>query len=223
VIHDGVDTERFQPQADTDAGGPPAAPGTLSVGVVGRLSPNKGQDVFLRAAREVARAESRARFLLAGEAFLPGDDLFELELRRLAGVPELEGRVHFLGFHPDVSFLLSRLDLLVAPSRRESLGISVLEAMSAGLAVVASDRGGLRETIQDGITGLLVPEEDPSALAQAIVSLLGDIGRRREMGRNGRRRVTEEFSHQAMTRRVEELYDELTTSGREAKSVGGES
>jgi glycosyltransferase involved in cell wall biosynthesis len=179
---------------------------------LGRLSPEKGQDVFLEAAREVAARVPGARFVLAGEPFRPGDTAYEARLRAMADTPPLSGRVDFTGFHAEVPRLLAGAALVCVPSRSEGLGIAALEAMAARRAVIASALGGFLETVVSGETGLLVPPEDPRLHAAAMIELLQDPSRRARLGEAGRARVAGRFTHAIMTGGVTALYDELTGS-----------
>ena len=105
--------------------------------------------------------------------------------------------------------MLAALDVFVLPSRHEGLGVAILEAMAMALPVVASAVGGIPEAVAAGRTGLLVPAEDPDALAAAILTLGRDRAHARRLGAAGRDRVLAEFSMSAMTSRYERLYDEV--------------
>src|SRR5207247_1768501 len=129
------------------------------IGAVGRLSPEKGQNVLLQALPSVLAAFPQAACVLAGEG--PARAALEAEARRLG----IGDRVVFLGLRRDVPMVLAALDLFVQPSIYEGFGLSLLEAMAAGLPVVASRVGGIPELIEDGRTGLLVPPQDSMALA----------------------------------------------------------
>ena len=144
---------------------PPAPPGTRWLLALGRLHPNKGFDVLLRA---LALLPPDTRLALAGE----GPERAALtRLARSLGVAE---RVDFLGWRQDIGALLAACTVFVCPSRHEPLGNVVLEAWSAARPVVAAAVQGPSELIVDGVTGLLVPREDAAALAGAIAGLLAD-------------------------------------------------
>lgn len=173
VIYNLVDFGRFHSEAP-----PPddlrKESGEVWFGVVGALTPLKGQDVFLRAAAQVAAELPRARFFLVGTNFYSTErgGSFGSELRRLAEVPSLAGRVSFLGHRDDIPSVLRLLDVLVQPNRAaEALGRSVLEAMACGVPVIASDRWGPAELIAHGETGLLTPVLDVPALASCMLQL----------------------------------------------------
>jgi glycosyltransferase involved in cell wall biosynthesis len=106
------------------------------------------------------------------------------------------------------------LDLFVNPSRAESFGVAALEAAASGLPVVASRVGGLPEIVAEGETGLLVPPEDPAALAEALSGLIRSPERRRELGQAARARAVERYDWQRCARAMERLYE--ATVRREA-------
>ena len=112
----------------------------------------------------------------------------------------------FLGFRPDVPDLLACFDVFVLPSLWEGLSISLLEALAAGSAIVTTNIKGNREVISSGEDGVLVAPEDPRALAEAVIGLLGDRSKRLEMGIRARAKAENCFSEDAMVRRTLEIY-----------------
>jgi glycosyltransferase involved in cell wall biosynthesis len=154
----------------------PAPPGAPKLLALGRLHANKGFDVLLRA---LARLPG-AHLSLAGE----GPERAALE--RLAAELGVAGRVAFLGWRQDTGALLRGCDIFVCPSRHEPLGNVVLEAWSAARPVVAAAAQGPVELIRDGETGLLVPKENPAALAAAIAGLLDAPARAAGLAAAGR-------------------------------------
>jgi glycosyltransferase involved in cell wall biosynthesis len=142
---------------------------------------------------------------------LVGDGGERAALERLAAELALDGRLAFTGWSEEARAQLASFDVFVLPSRYEGFPLAVVEAMMAGLPVVASDVGSVREAVRDGATGLLVPPNDPGALAAAVGRLLADPGRAREMGRAGRRLALERYTAAAMARSFECLYDEILT------------
>ena len=177
------------------------------VGCVGSLTPHKGQAVLLRAfaaaaSRAAAHPGTPATLVLVGD----GGERRDLE-ERAAGLGVGE-RVRFTGARDDARRLLAGFDLFVAPSiGREGLSIATLEAMDAGVPVVASRLGGLVEVVDEGRTGLLVPEGDATALASAMTSILARPDRGRDLGEAGRLRVERDFRAAAMVSRIESLYE----------------
>jgi glycosyltransferase involved in cell wall biosynthesis len=177
---------------------------------VGRLKAPKDFSTLLRA---LAGLEPRSfeEALIVGSG--PDRSRVEQELSSLG----LGGRVRVLGERQDVRTLLADSDVFVLSSRSEGLPVSVLEAMAAGLPVVASDVGGLRELVVEGETGLLVPPADPEALAAALQGLLADRALRRRLGAAGRARAEARFDLAPFRRAHLEVYRrELAEIGRSA-------
>ena len=177
------------------------APADQILGLVGSLYPVKGHHHLLAAVPQVLRVYPQATFLIVGKGDLE-DSLREEVTRR-----GLEKAVRFLGYREDVPKLLSIMDIFVLPSLSEGLSLALLEAMAAGKPVVATNVGGNPELVRDGVTGFSVPPQDPDALAGGILSLLGDEGRRKIFGENGRKRVQQHFSLQAMADNYQKLYE----------------
>lgn len=150
---------------------------------VAALAPHKSQTTLLRAMALVRSRHPSLRVWIAGEGPL------RAELLREHGELGLGESVRFLGFREDVNDLLRAADLFVISSYLEGLGTSILDAMAAGLPVVATRVGGIPEAVADGETGVLVPPSDPRALGDAILALADDPGRRSALGEAGRRRV----------------------------------
>lgn len=197
TIHNGIDE---QPSAEPVELAP--RPTVLQIA---RLAEVKGQHTLLRA---LTRLD--AHVVLVGVDIEHGGAYrrtLEDEAQRL-GVAD---RVVFAGQRDDVPALLAGTDVFCLPSSAEGLPIVVLEAMSAGRPVVASAVGGTPELVADGVTGVLVPPEDPDALADALASLLADPARARALGDAGRERVRREFSLRQMTTRVIDLYNQVST------------
>jgi glycosyltransferase involved in cell wall biosynthesis len=179
------------------------------IGIIGRIAPWKGQDVFLEAAAILSRQGFSARFRIAGSAMFGEEQKFEHELRELAASLGTAEHVEFLGFS-DVPAVLGSLDVLVHASRiPEPFGQVIIEGMAAGLPVIATDGGGAREIIEDRKTGLLVPMGDAAALAQALMELLSRREFARALAVAGRQHVLEHFTVEQSARRSEALYEAL--------------
>ena len=148
-----------------------------------------------------------------------GDGPARQELQALASELRLNGHVRFLGFRRDVRTLPPSAGLFVLCSLSEGLAISILEAMAAGLPVVATDVGGNGEVVRHGETGLLVPPQDPVALAGTVDALLADPDRRRAYGAAGRRDVAARFSWPAVVERVLAAYEDAL-AGRGSRVEG---
>ncbi len=178
-------------------------PDSLLIGTIGRLHRAKGLPDLLSAMVRVQEYDPEARLLLVG-----GGELRE-ELETQAETLGLSNAVIFAGIRNNIPEILGALDLFVLPSLWEGLPLVLLEAMAAGLPVVATAVGGTPEVVVDGVTGLLVPPHDPQSLAQAIIRLLGDPDLRRRMGQAGRERVERHFTVERMVRETESLYEML--------------
>jgi len=204
VIHNGVEPGECAAADEREAArsklGLPRA-GKV-VGAVARLHWVKGLDTFLAGAALLARWHRELRFMVVGGGPQAG------ELRDLASRLGLDGRVLFTGelSAEGVRQALAAMDLFVLPSVREGLGIAVIEAMAAGLAVVASDCEGIAEVIEEGRDALLFPPGDVRALAGQVDYLLRHPEHARRLGSAGRRRARDEFSLERMVTGVEGVY-----------------
>lgn len=171
-----------------------APEGPPIVAIVGRLAHWKGQHIFLDAAARVRREVPEARFHLIGSALF-GEEDYERQLREQVDRLGLSEVVTFRGFQSDIWAELARATIVAHASIvPEPFGQVVVEAMAAGRPVVATDAGGVRETMVDGETGLLVPSDDADALAVTLIRLLADRELRNQMAAAGRARVTARFA-----------------------------
>lgn len=176
---------------------------TLLVGAVGRLDPVKDLDTLLHAFALFAQGRPQARLALIGDG--PERDALVGTISALG----LGDRVLLTGYRPDVRRLLPALDVYVNTSIFEGVSLTILEAMSAGLPVVATAVGGTPEVVVHDHTGLLVPPRDPHAIADALRQLIDDGDRRRLLGAAGRRRLAERFSIDRMIAEYQNAYDDL--------------
>jgi len=174
------------------------------IAVVCRLNKNKGIEYFLQAAAIVSRRFPAARFLIVGGSHF--DPQYQPDLERLTGQLNLTHRVIFTGERNDVPKLLEEIDLSVLPSLSEGLSNSLLEAMAAGLPVVATNVGGNVEIVQHGHTGFLVPAREASALGAAMAQILESPGLTEQFGTAGYERVKNHFSLTSTVRQTEDLY-----------------
>jgi glycosyltransferase involved in cell wall biosynthesis len=171
------------------------------MGGVGRLTAQKGFDDLIRAFAAIDRPD--VWLVIAGD----GPDWEEL--RELARMFDVSGRVLIPGFVEDVPGLLGALDLFVLSSRQEGHPMVMLEAMATAVPVVATDIPGVGDTITDGVEGRLVPVGDIAALASAIVALIDDRATAGRLGRNARKKIERDYTVERMVRRTEVLYDGL--------------
>jgi glycosyltransferase involved in cell wall biosynthesis len=193
TLHNGIPVE-----------GPAPAPrrgeGPAVFITVGRLAAIKNHDLMLRAFHRALQAGARARLVVVGDGPERG------AIERYVSDHGLGDRVELVGFRSDVGALLAGADAFLLTSRYEGISVALLEAMRAGLPVIATNVGGIPETVRDGETGILVGPEDLEGAARAIAELAASAERRRELGRRGLEFLREEFSAARMTQRYLDLY-----------------
>jgi glycosyltransferase involved in cell wall biosynthesis len=187
--------------------------GEIRIATVGNIRRVKGHDVLLGAAPLILKEFPRAVFSIAGQVSEP--DYFA-ELKEISLRLGIANRVRFEGGVEHVPKYLDGAHVFVLPSRSEGFSNSLVEAMAASLPVVATRVGGNGEAVEDGVTGLLIPTENPPALADAVLSLLSDRSMARAMGEAGYRRVAREFTTEAMLRRSAELYHRVLSANPQA-------
>jgi len=175
-------------------------PRDLLIGVIGRLVPVKGQDVLLAAMPRLLAEFPKLQLALVGR----GD--FREELEKQAAALGIAHAVVFTGHHDDIRDMLACFDVIVIPSRAEGLSLGLIEAMTAARPIVATAVGGNPQALIDGESGLLVPPEDPPALAEAIARLLRDPELARTLGENAHRRAEEQFTVTRMIEQYRALY-----------------
>jgi glycosyltransferase involved in cell wall biosynthesis len=185
-------------------GGGEAQAETPLLGIVGRLVPIKAHEVFLAAAARIVEVVPGARFVVVGD----GERRAELEA--MASQPPLRGHVHFLGWRSDTPAIYADLDLLLLTSNNEGMPVSIIEAMAAGKAVVATDAGGTRSVVSHGETGILVPPRAPQALAEACIELLRDAPRRRRLGQAAQQAVYPRYDISTLLTTMAEFYTSLS-------------
>jgi glycosyltransferase involved in cell wall biosynthesis len=212
VVYDGTDPFRYRAGLDRarvrrELGVPDGAP---LVGKVANFYPGwKGHDTFLAAAQVVLRTLPEARFVLVGKS------TDSETMRSWVAAAGLSERVILAGYRTDVPDVLAALDVLAnCPRAREGLSVAILEALAAGRPVVATRVGGIPEIVRDGETGLLVPPDDPEALAGAIVRMLSDPALASRLGSNGARLVREHFTLDSMVEGNERVYREVLLERR---------
>jgi glycosyltransferase involved in cell wall biosynthesis len=197
----GVDTDRFKPTVNKDR-----EPIVL---LASRMLWDKGVGEFVEAARLLSRRKLNARFVLAGRC--DQDNPASIMPKQLHQWQE-EGVVEWWGHRNDMPTVLGGAALVVLPSYREGLPVSLLEAAACGKAIIATDVPGCREVVRHRVNGLLVPPRNAIALADAVAMLLENEELRYELGRRGREIVVKEFSAAAVTGQTLALYHELLHS-----------
>ncbi|MGO9451335.1 MAG: glycosyltransferase family 4 protein [Candidatus Binataceae bacterium] len=203
IIPSGVDCAHFRPPSADERAAARAAlhipPETIVVGTVGAITERKGHRYLLEA---IARIGAGVPVV----CLLAGDGALREELERQAESLGIGGRVRFMGRIEDTRAMLWTLDIFVFPSLWEGLGVAAIEASACGLAIVASDAGGIGEVVINGKSGILVPPADAAALAEAIDQLAGSPGERSRMGNGARERAEAEFAMNTMAERTLALY-----------------
>lgn len=203
TIHNGIDVERFDrirreaEKRNRDEG--------LRVGMIGHLAPIKGQEEFVRAAAIVCRGRKDVQFIVAGaDKSRKGENQAHIEklIRELG----LEPNVKLLGWIEDVAKLLSTFDIYVSPARSEPFGLSIVEAMAAGVPVIATRSEGASEILSDGETGRLVPIGDIETLAGVVGELLNDPTQRERLAQAALGESRERFSLERMVELTEQTY-----------------
>jgi glycosyltransferase involved in cell wall biosynthesis len=211
-IANGVDTEVFRPGPRSSyihslIGADPKAP---LVGFVGRLSPEKGPEIFLQAASMVHKMHKLPKschFVLIGAGSMW--DKLKHEIADLG----LDNHVHLVGLQHDMAKTYSSLDLVVSTSFSEAMPLAILEAMASGLPVVATNVGGIPDMIAEGSTGLLSSVGDLNGLAWNISNLMSDESLRAAMGKAARKRAVEKFELNTCIDQTSELLMSLTQGG----------
>jgi len=203
VVWNGVDVEALQ------AGVRGALRSELSVGEhalligsIGNVRPAKDYPTFVRACRLMLAHHPDTYFVIAGDC----DNELGRAVRQLSHELGMSDRIVFLGFRADVANVLADLDVLVVSSTSEGFSIAAVQALAAGVPVVATRSGGPEEIIDPGVNGLLVPHSNPRAIAEAVSSLLADPQMRRMMAAAGPETVRTRFSTDAMVQGYVTLY-----------------
>jgi glycosyltransferase involved in cell wall biosynthesis len=208
-IRNGIDLQPFAAAAAKRTELP--VDGALRIGLVGRLSTEKGVDIFVEAAAIVARSFPAVRFVVIGEG--PERAALEQQIRSLG----LEQSLQLAGHQKAMADVYAGLDVLVSASRLEGLPIALLEGMASGLPVVATAVGDVPQVIRPGETGLLVPPADAAALAAAMQELVADSARRLALGRGARSLIEREYSAERMAAEYRTVYREtMQYGGRQA-------
>ena len=206
LIWNGAPLDEFAPvcreRALAARGGCGIPEDALLVGTIGRLNAQKGHRYLLEAAALLVARQPRLRVLIAGDGDLRG------ELQRQARALGIADRVVFAGHRTDVPDLLGALDVFCVSSVYEGTPLALFEAMAGGKAIVSTAVDGCREVLEDGSTGLLVPPQDPAALAASLERVLSDHGLRQALGKAALA-ASRRYDVRACVEAMQSLYDEL--------------
>ena len=203
LIPNGVDCEKFfntNPGSGTEIRKRIGLGNGPIIGIVARLSDIKGHIYLIQAMASVLEKVPGALLLIVGEGKMKNS------LNDLTETLQIEKNVFFLPPVTETAEILSVMDIFILPSLKEGLGLSLMEAMAAGRAVIGSDIGGIRSLIKDRDNGLLVPPADCDGLARAIIELLNNPGLRQFLGNNARAFIKDNFSQERMLIETEKLY-----------------
>lgn len=211
VIFNGIDEERFEMGKDfrniRDEFHLDHA--AKLVGCIGRIVPQKGQKVLLLAVREVLDQFPETLFLIIGDIFL-SEEAYRKELSEIIDRNGIEKETKLAGFRTDIGNVIRALDLVIFPSiAPEAFPLSILEAMYFGKPVIASNIGGVREMIEDGVNGFLVAPNRPDQIAEKIICLFNNREMCDRMGERARKKVHQEFSLQNYVKGLERGLSEV--------------
>ena len=195
----------------------PASDGFV-VGTIGHISRTKGTDVFLQAAELALGMRPDLRFELVGPSRLWGDDEFDARVDSFAASPRLRDALRVLGHQPS-SDALARWNIFVLASRQEAFPLSTLEAMAAGVPVIATAVGGIPEQIVHLESGIMVPAENPGAIADWIVRLHDDHALRSQLAVGGQERARTAFPLEAQAKALDRAYAEAIARRGIARSI----
>jgi glycosyltransferase involved in cell wall biosynthesis len=211
LIQNGVDTDRYSPGRASELRDELGVrPGELLIGAVGNIRTPKAYDVLLKSAALLLARVPNCHLAIVGQ----GDESAMKPLQELSASLGLAARCHFLGFRKSTPELYRNFDVFVSSSRSEGLSLAFLEAMATGLPVVATRSGGPQEVIDPDVCGVLVPIEDPEALADGLRRTLTDAEFRVRLGHAARERVVSAFSLEAVLRQYAGLYEKLLPKER---------
>lgn len=211
VLRSGIERDAFVPAPGARERARSAlgyADSEIVVGTLACLKAQKAPLDFVGAAAVAGARDPRLRFFVAGD----GELRAEVEAAIAAG--GLEGTVRLLGWRRDAADVLAAMDVFLLTSRFEGLPRAVLQAMAAGVPVVATAVGGTPEVVDDGRTGRLVPAGDPEAAGEAVAALAADPGLRHRLAGEAAARLGEEFDIRGMVRRLDRLYGDLLAPGK---------
>ncbi len=202
IIRNGIDLRPFAAAHTAPQSGPSLPSPALKVGLVGRLAPEKGVDLFLRAAAMILSQAPLTQFLVVGD----GPD--RQKLQSLIDELRIKNNASLLGRRDNMPAFYASLDLMVSSSRQEGLPMALLEGMASGLPLIATNVGAVSSLVENGRTGILVPPNDVPTLSEAIAKLLREPATRNSYGAAARERIEKEFSAERMAQDYLHFYEE---------------
>jgi L-malate glycosyltransferase len=217
VVHSGVDCDHFRPPTPDERAEASRALGIsdddIVISAIGALEQRKGHRHLIEAIGALIAANKSLKL----RCFIAGQGSINRLLQNEVAIVRCGDRIKLPGRIDDAREILWASDMFAMPSLKEGLGVAALEAMASGLPVIASDVGGLREVVEDGVTGIIVPPANASAIATAVERLAESQELRTEMGALARARVVENYSMKNMAARTLALYRECVRKTREER------
>ncbi|WP_027955569.1 glycosyltransferase family 4 protein [Halobacillus kuroshimensis] len=179
------------------------------IGMVGRMTAWKGYHHLIEALPKVIRQAPHVRVVIVGGALFASDDYIK-QLKQMVKERELQNHVCFLGHREDIPNIMKSLDIFISYSEEEPFGRVIIEALAMETPVIVADSGGAPEIIENGNCGVIAPSGSPEALTAAILSVVDEEGKLRELGSNGRRWVKEKFNTRKVGREIYQTYESLS-------------
>lgn len=219
LLHDAIDADRFNPyKIDHNKVRKEfrISNNEILIGMTGRFSPGKGHEEFLAAAKELCSRHSNLRFMIVGEASR-GEEEYAGSIKELAGKFGINDKVIFTGYRSDIPEILAALDIYLFPSHAEAFGLALVEAMSMELPTVCSNSDGVLDIAVEGVTSFLFSTGDQKELMKKIEFLIKDPKKRLEFGKQGRKRVLDNFNTDLFTKKLLKIYNgQLSNSSAES-------
>ncbi|MFZ2325115.1 MAG: glycosyltransferase family 4 protein [Ignavibacteriaceae bacterium] len=213
IIYNGINIDKFQKNLkDRDTVRKEMnINDEIVVGIFGRLSPGKGHEEFLMAAKMISDKKLNVKFWIVGNASY-GEDEYAKSIYALAEELKVGDSVSFLGYHKDIAKLMAAADIIAVPSHAEAFGNVAIEGMAAAKPVVASNTDGLLDIVVDGETGIQIPPKNSTALSKALIKLINDDDLRKRLGEAGLQRAAKMFDEEKQFKKFESRFIELIES-----------
>ncbi len=212
VVYNGVDISKFTPEISREGFRKRyQIPLNISVvGTIGAVVKRKGIRVFVEAAVDILKVVPNVKFIIVGGALTQEEGTYRDKIEELVIKLNLQEKIIFTGFIENVPEAIAAMDILVFPSiEPEGFPLGIIEALACGKPVIATDINAHLEIIQHGINGLLIEINNKTALSKAVITLLTDKEKAKEMGRQGRKIVEEKFTIQKNIAAIEKIYEKL--------------
>lgn len=207
IIHNGIDNKLYLESGCDDLRWEYGfSKDDIIIGAVGNVTPSKGYDVLIKAASIICNSNPKVKFLIAGEK----RGLLYENLKDMCMTLKLNSNILFVGYRTRIASFLKGLDIFILPSISEGFSLSTIEAMAAGLPILATRSGGPEEIIDDQVNGLLVDTNDPVALAEKISIIISNTSLRDKISNKAREIVQDKFSVDLMVAKYEDIYNNVT-------------